>query len=156
MRGIKSVSSSAKYAQFGTVEELLSLGFAHFFVHKLRQVDGKTDAARHSNAPNGALLYTWNASYFLVRQNMIEPVVNYFMALQSEICQALEALDGQAAFSDEQIRPPNGGLSQPRVTADGAHIEKVQFTHSKGAAPSPAATERNPHLAGSASLRPFR
>ena len=83
---------------------------------------------------------------------MIEPVVNYFMALQSEICQALEALDGQAAFSDEQIRPPNGGLSQPRVLADGAHIEKaaVQFTHSKGAALPPAATERNPHLAGSA------
>lgn len=83
---------------------------------------------------------------------MIEPVVNYFMALQSEICQALEALDGQAVFSDEQIRPPNGGLSQPRVLADGAHIEKaaVQFTHSKGAALPPAATERNPHLAGSA------
>ena len=83
---------------------------------------------------------------------MIEPVVNYFMALQSEICQALEALDGQAAFSLEQIRPPNGGLSQPRVMADGAHIEKaaVQFTHSKGAALPPAATERNPHLAGSA------
>ena len=83
---------------------------------------------------------------------MIEPVVNYFMALQSQICSALETLDGKAAFSLEQITPPNGGLSQPRVLADGAHIEKaaVQFTHSKGAALPPAATERNPHLAGSA------
>ena len=83
---------------------------------------------------------------------MIEPVVNYFMALQSQICSALETLDGKATFSLEQIMPPNGGLSQPRVLADGAHIEKaaVQFTHSKGAALPPAATERNPHLAGSA------
>ena len=67
---------------------------------------------------------------------MIESVVNYFMALQTTICTALEALDGRAAFSLERIIPPNGGLSQPRVLADGAHIEKaaVQFTHSKGSA----------------------
>ncbi len=67
---------------------------------------------------------------------MIEPVVKYFTALQSEICSALETLDGKATFSLEQITPPNGGLSQPRVLAGGAHIEKaaVQFTHSKGAA----------------------
>jgi coproporphyrinogen III oxidase len=83
---------------------------------------------------------------------MIEPVVKYFTALQSEICSALETLDGKATFSLKQITPPNGGLSQPRVLAGGAHIEKaaVQFTHSKGAALPPAATERNPHLAGSA------
>ena len=83
---------------------------------------------------------------------MIEPVVGYFLQLQSNICTALEALDGHASFSLQQIQPPTGGLSQPRVLADGRHIEKaaVQFTHSKGAALPPAATERNPHLAGSA------
>lgn len=83
---------------------------------------------------------------------MIEPVVGYFLQLQRTICTALEALDGQASFSLQQIKPPTGGLSQPRVLADGRHIEKaaVQFTHSKGAALPPAATERNPHLAGSA------
>lgn len=82
---------------------------------------------------------------------MIGPVVDYFLGLQSSICGALENLDGTASFSLEQIRPPNGGLSQPRVLADGNRIEKaaVQFTHSKGAALPPAATERNPHLAGS-------
>ena len=82
---------------------------------------------------------------------MIEPVVGYFFQLQSNICAALEALDGHASFSLQQIKPPTGGLSQPRVLADGRHIEKaaVQFTHSKGAALPPAATERNPHLAGS-------
>ena len=67
---------------------------------------------------------------------MIESVVNYFMALQTTICTALETLDGKAVFSLERFIPPNGGLSQPRVLANGAHIEKaaVQFTHSKGSA----------------------
>ena len=53
-------------------------------------------------------------------------VRQYFIDLQSEICDSLAA-------------------------ADGAHIEKaaVQFTHSLGEALPPAATERNPHLAGS-------
>ena len=83
---------------------------------------------------------------------MIEHVIDYFLSLQSTICSELETLDGKATFSTEQIKPPNGGLSQPRVLADGAHIEKaaVQFTHSKGASLPPAATERNPHLAGCA------
>ena len=83
---------------------------------------------------------------------MIETVVTYFLGLQKKICTSLEALDEQATFSLEQLKPPTGGLSQPRVLADGQHIEKaaVQFTHSKGAALPPAATERNPHLAGSA------
>ena len=83
---------------------------------------------------------------------MIETVVAYFLGLQEKICTSLEALDQRAMFSLEQIQPPTGGLSQPRVLVDGQHIEKaaVQFTHSKGAALPPAATERNPHLAGSA------
>ena len=83
---------------------------------------------------------------------MIETVVTYFLGLQKKICTSLEALDEQATFSLVQLNPPTGGLSQPRVLADGQHIEKaaVQFTHSKGAALPPAATERNPHLAGSA------
>ena len=83
---------------------------------------------------------------------MIEPVVDYFLSLQKKICTALEGLDQRETFSLEQIKPPTGGLSQPRVLANGQHIEKaaVQFTHSKGPALPPAATERNPHFAGSA------
>ena len=77
---------------------------------------------------------------------MIESVVNYFMALQTTICTALETLDGKGCIFSRAVHPPNGGLSQPRVLANGAHIEKaaVQFTHSKGSALPPAATERNP------------
>ena len=81
---------------------------------------------------------------------MISDVVDYFQTLQQQICSELERVDGLAEFSLEVIEPPNGGMSRPRVLADGQHIEKaaVQFTHSIGPTLPPAATERNPHLAG--------
>ena len=81
---------------------------------------------------------------------MISDVVDYFQTLQQQICLELERADGSAGFSMETIEPPNGGVSRPRVLADGKHIEKaaVQFTHSIGPTLPPAATERNPHLAG--------
>lgn len=81
-------------------------------------------------------------------------VRNYFMALQDSICAALESLEPTARFSREDLAGPGGGLSRPRVIAGGQVIEKaaVQFTHSVGASLPPAATERNPHLAG----RPFQ
>jgi coproporphyrinogen III oxidase len=81
---------------------------------------------------------------------LISDVVDYFQTLQQQICSELERVDGLAEFSSEVIEPPNGGMSRPRVLADGQHIEKaaVQFTHSIGPTLPPAATERNPHLAG--------
>ena len=81
---------------------------------------------------------------------MISDVVDYFQTLQQQICSELERVDGLAEFSLEVIEPPNGGMSRPRVLADGQHIEKaaVQFTHSIGPTLPPAATERNPHFAG--------
>ncbi|MGI9326468.1 MAG: oxygen-dependent coproporphyrinogen oxidase [Pseudomonadales bacterium] len=74
----------------------------------------------------------------------------YFLGLQTQICEAISALDGSAEFSVEQLPGNGGGLAQPRVLADGQHIEKaaVQFTHSVGAELPAAATERNPELAG--------
>jgi coproporphyrinogen III oxidase len=82
--------------------------------------------------------------------SLITEAVDYFKYLQQQICAEFERIDGSAKFSTETITPPNGGLSQPRVIADGEHIEKaaVQFSHSIGASLPPAATERNPHLAG--------
>ncbi|HSG91545.1 MAG TPA: oxygen-dependent coproporphyrinogen oxidase [Pseudomonadales bacterium] len=78
------------------------------------------------------------------------PVRDYFAALQQQICTALEAEDGEAKFLVEEIESPGGGVSRPRVLADGPVIEKaaVQFTHSIGPTLPPAATERNPQLAG--------
>jgi coproporphyrinogen III oxidase len=83
-------------------------------------------------------------------QPAIEPVRQYFMDLQDEIVQALEDVDGAAEFLKEDLPGPNGALSRPRVLEGGRRIEKaaVQFTHSLGASLPPAATERNPHLAG--------
>ena len=80
----------------------------------------------------------------------IELVKTFFLALQQEICAALEALDGTARFSLERLPQPGGGFGQPRVLQEGPAIEKaaVQFTHSVGASLPPAASERNPHLAG--------
>ena len=80
----------------------------------------------------------------------ITPVRDYFMSLQDTIVLALEEIDGQTKFRREELPGPNGALSRPRVLEDGQHIEKaaVQFTHSRGASLPPAATERNPQLAG--------
>ena len=75
------------------------------------------------------------------------------MALQDELCGALESMDGMATFTRDELPAPEGGLARPRVLADGPNIEKaaVQFTHGLGQSLPPAATERNPQLAG----RPF-
>lgn len=80
----------------------------------------------------------------------IEPVRDYFMSLQDRIVGALEAVDGDARFLREELPGPGGTLSRPRVLEGGRHIEKaaVQFTHSRGPALPPAATARNPELAG--------
>lgn len=80
----------------------------------------------------------------------IRPVLTYFMALQDELCGAFEAMDGAGAFSREELPGPLGGLARPRVLTDGRNVEKaaVQFTHGVGHALPPAATERNPELAG--------
>ncbi len=81
---------------------------------------------------------------------MVEPVRQYFLDLQASICDALEKSDGAASFRRDPLEMPNGGFSQPSVLAEGKHIEKaaVQFSHSIGDSLPPAATERNPHLAG--------
>lgn len=80
----------------------------------------------------------------------ITPVRNYFMELQDRIVGVLEDLDGEESFIREDVAGDDGSLTRPRVLESGPHIEKaaVQFTHSKGRSLPPAATERNPHLAG--------
>ncbi|MDE0759701.1 MAG: oxygen-dependent coproporphyrinogen oxidase, partial [Pseudomonadales bacterium] len=80
----------------------------------------------------------------------IEQVTDYFVALQTRICDVMTEVDGQANFSLEDIETPEGGHSRPRVLDNGQHIERgaVQYTHSIGRALPPAASERNPHLAG--------
>ena len=73
----------------------------------------------------------------------IEAVKGYFMTLQTTICETIEAIDGSAKFSVENIQTDRGGLSRPRVIDNGPHIERgaVQYTHSLGDALPPAASE---------------
>jgi coproporphyrinogen III oxidase len=80
----------------------------------------------------------------------IQPVRDYFSALQNSICARLEYLDGAQRFRGDESTSPGGGVARPRVLEGGVHIEKaaVQFTHSIGTSLPPAATERNPQLAG--------
>lgn len=80
----------------------------------------------------------------------IGPVRDYFLDLQDRVVSALEALDVRARFRREEFRGAGGGFTRPRVLEGGPSIEKaaVQFTHSLGESLPPAATERNPHLAG--------
>ena len=80
----------------------------------------------------------------------IESVKAYFLQLQTEICDAINAVDGGAIFSVEDIRQPNGAHSRPRVADGGNVIERgaVQFSYSMGDSLPPAASERNPELAG--------
>lgn len=85
----------------------------------------------------------------------IESVKAYFFELQTRICDALGSIDGGSGFSIEDIHQENGAHSRPRVLDNppvkgGPHIERgaVQFSYSIGDNLPPAASERNPHLAG--------
>jgi coproporphyrinogen III oxidase len=76
-------------------------------------------------------------------------VRDHLLGLQDRITAALEAEDGRARFSEQRFEA-DGALARPRVLADGPVIEKaaVNFSHSRGPALPPAATERRPELAG--------
>jgi len=85
----------------------------------------------------------------------IDLVKAYFFDLQTQICDALGSVDGGSGFSIEDIHQENGGHSRPRIldnppTKGGPHIERgaVQYSYSIGDNLPPAASERNPHLAG--------
>ena len=77
-------------------------------------------------------------------------VREFLRTLQAEICHALEQIDGEARFEEDARQTEGGGLSAPRVLADGAVIERagVNFTHSVGDQLPSAATVRRPELAG--------
>lgn len=79
--------------------------------------------------------------------------VRHFLEdLQVEICAALEEEDCTARFQADDVRSTGGGVSAPRVLADGAVIERagVHLTHTVGDRLPEAATDRRPELAGRA------
>ena len=80
----------------------------------------------------------------------IDPVREYFFQLQTNICDAIGKADSGSEFSIEDLTQENGSHSRPRVLDGGSVIERgaVQFTYSIGDSLPPAASERNPELAG--------
>jgi coproporphyrinogen III oxidase len=86
----------------------------------------------------------------MTRRPEMQAVKDYFLSLQTQICETLSNIDGGASFSLENITTDTGGHSRPRVIDAGTHIERgaVQYSHSIGSSLPAAASERNPHLAG--------
>ena len=77
-------------------------------------------------------------------------VRSHLLALQDEICAALEDRDGGARFQRDEIAREAGGLSRPRVLSDGSVLERaaVHFSHTVGQRMPKAASERRPELTG--------
>lgn len=80
----------------------------------------------------------------------IETVKTYLLALQDRICEALQAEDGNAEFSEDAWERAGGGGGRTRVLSNGAVFEQagVAFSHVFGAGLPPAATAQRPQLIG--------
>ncbi len=74
----------------------------------------------------------------------------YLLNVQDEICAALEKVDGQSQFVEENWEREAGGGGRTRVMANGGVIEKggVNFSHVTGAKMPASATAHRPELAG--------
>lgn len=80
----------------------------------------------------------------------IAAVKDYLMTLQDRICAALEQVDGQARFVEDDWQRPGGGGGRSRIMENGALLEKggVGFSHVYGEGMPPSATAHRPELAG--------
>lgn len=85
-------------------------------------------------------------------QQMTDKVSAYLLSLQDKICDALEAIDGQAKFlhDDWQRDGHLGGYGRTRVLTDGVVFEQggVNFSMVSGDELPPSATASRPELAG--------
>ena len=80
----------------------------------------------------------------------IEPVRQYFVALQARIVERLQSIDGCAFRRDTWQRPGGGGSGTSCVIEEGNVLERggVNFSHAKGDRLPPSATVTRPELAG--------
>ncbi|HMC17118.1 MAG TPA: oxygen-dependent coproporphyrinogen oxidase [Albitalea sp.] len=77
----------------------------------------------------------------------------YLLDLQARIVGALQALDGKPFIADDWTREPGGKLEGEgctRLIEDGALLERggCSFSHVRGVALPPSATQHRPELAG--------
>lgn len=80
---------------------------------------------------------------------MFQPVKEYLLNLQNDICRVVETEDGGAKFIEDAWQHKDGGGGLTRVLAGGDVIEKagVNFSHVHGFRLPPAATLKRPELA---------
>jgi len=80
----------------------------------------------------------------------INAVSDYLLKLQDRICTALERLDQQKIFSEDQWARTEGGGGRSRVMENGAVFEKagINFSHVRGDRLPASATAHRPELAG--------
>lgn len=80
----------------------------------------------------------------------VSGVKAYLLALQDQICAALEQADGTGRFVEDAWQREGGGGGRTRVLREGAVIEQggVNFSHVFGDAMPASATAHRPELAG--------
>ena len=80
----------------------------------------------------------------------IKAVSDYLLVLQDRICQALERVDQDKIFREDQWTREEGGGGGSRVMEGGAVFEKagINFSHVHGAELPASATAHRPELAG--------
>ncbi|GJM06498.1 MAG: oxygen-dependent coproporphyrinogen-III oxidase [marine bacterium B5-7] len=86
----------------------------------------------------------------MTQSPMLEPVKDYLLNLQDQLCNALANEDGKAAFQEDQWTRDAGGGGRTRVMTDGAIFEKggINFSHVHGDNMPASATAHRPALAG--------
>ncbi len=80
----------------------------------------------------------------------VDAVREYLLTLQDTICNALEAIDGDAKFELDEWQRAEGGGGRTRVLTNGAVFEQggVNFSEVSGDNMPPSATASRPELAG--------
>ena len=80
----------------------------------------------------------------------VQAVSSYLLGLQDRICQALERVDQQNIFREDQWTRDEGGGGRSRVMEEGAVFEKagINFSHVHGHQLPASATAHRPELAG--------
>ena len=80
----------------------------------------------------------------------VQAVSSYLLGLQDRICQALERVDQQNIFREDQWTRDEGGGGRSRVMEEGAVFEKAgsNFSHVHGHQLPASATAHRPELAG--------
>ncbi|OUD12163.1 oxygen-dependent coproporphyrinogen oxidase [Thioflexithrix psekupsensis] len=81
---------------------------------------------------------------------MIEPIKEYLLALQHQICQSLIEIDGKTVFQEDEWQRAEGGGGRSRLLTQGAVFEQagINFSHVYGQQLPASATAQRPELAG--------